>query len=222
VNLIFKIRKQYRIFGSFAFVFFILILLGLYTTRGIEKITKAFGSMYDDRLIPSMDLTNVLIDVYENRVNLENHISEKSEITKRKIESEIYHNHQAIDSIINNISNTYLVSDEKSLLAEFRKNFKNYKSVELEILKLSNEFLVDSSLQLMSHKGNVIFHEVIKPLQGLEATQKRVGHELYNEALEVAHRIKVVSYSIMIAAVMAAIFLALGLTYLTIDRGLKD
>lgn len=178
--------------------------------------------MYDDRLIPSMDLANVLIDVYENRVNLENHISEKNDSSKRRIESEIYRNHHAIDSIVNNISNTYLVSDEKVLLAEFRKNFKNYKSVELEILKLSNEFLVDSSLQLMSHKGNVIFHEVIKPLQGLEATQKRVGHELYEEALGVAHKIKVVSYSIMIAAVMAAIFLALGLTYLTIDRGLKE
>lgn len=222
MNWIFKIRKQYRIFGTFAFVFFILILLGLYTTSGIEKITRSFGSMYADRLVPSMDLANVLIDVYENRVSLENHISEKSLEEKLKIERTVLRNHFAIDSIIANVSNTYLVSDERTLLAEFRANFKNYKNVEKEILNLSNEFKVDSSLQLMSHKGNVIFHQVIKPLQGMEMTQKKVGHELYVDSLQVARRVKVVSYSIMIAAVMAAIFLGLGLTYLTIDQSSKD
>jgi CHASE3 domain sensor protein len=219
---IFKIRKQYRIFGTFAFVFFILILLGLYTTSGIEKITRSFGSMYADRLVPSMDLANVLIDVYENRVSLENHISEKSIEEKIKIERTVLNNHKAIDSIIANVSNTYLVSDERTLLAEFRANFKNYKNVEKDILNLSNGFMVDSALQLMSHKGNVIFHQVIKPLQGMEMTQKKVGHELYEDSLSVASRVKVVSYSIMIAAVMAAIFLGLGLTYLTIDQSSKD
>jgi hypothetical protein len=222
MNWIFKIRKQYRIFGIFAFVFFILILLGLYTTSGIEKITRSFGSMYADRLVPSMDLANVLIDVYENRVSLENHISEKSLEEKLKIERTVLRNHKAIDSIIANVSNTYLVSDERTLLAEFRANFRNYKNIEKDILKLSNEFNVDSSLQLMSHKGNVVFHLVISPLQGMEMTQKKVGHELYVDSLKVASRVKMVSYSIMIAAALAAIFLALGLTYLTIDQTSKD
>ena len=64
-----RLKQKARIAGAFGLLFMFFIVLGLYSTQGIESITHSFRSMYEDRLIPEMDVSVAMARLYENRVN---------------------------------------------------------------------------------------------------------------------------------------------------------
>jgi hypothetical protein len=116
---ILRLKQRGRIAASFALLFVFFVILGLFSTSGIERITRSFRSMYEDRLIPSMDISEMLALLYENRVSVENHITTRDSIELIQYEQAVYRNHKKLDSLINKLSLTYLVPQEKQDLQQF-------------------------------------------------------------------------------------------------------
>lgn len=203
--------------GSYGLMFVFFIILGLFSTNGFEKILVSFRSMYEDRLVVGIDVSKLIILVYENRVALENHITTNDIVERKKYESQIALNHRKIDTLIMKISATYMVPEEKADLGKFNSTLNTYKAAEQQMLQMSAQMQADSALHLLTHKADVLFHNTVNPLERLEKDQQKVGEQLYRESLEIAHRQKVIAYVIMIAAVFSGIIFAFALTYKKLD-----
>ena len=203
--------------GSYGLMFVFFIILGLFSTNGFEKILVSFRSMYEDRLVVGIDVSKLIILVYENRVALENHITTNNIEERKKYESQLALNYRTIDSLIMKISATYMVPEEKADLGKFNSTLNTYKAAEQKMLEMSNQMQTDSALYLLTHKADVLFHNTVNPLERLEKDQQKVGEQLYRESLEIAHRQKVIAYVIMIAAVFSGIIFAFALTYKQLD-----
>lgn len=205
--------RKGRIAGSFALLFVFFIVLGLFSTSGFDRISVSFRSMYEDRLIPSLDIGNLILLVYENRVSLENHITTTDAQERHTYEVQLQQNHRAIDSLIRKITNTYLVPEEKADLGRFNSTLSIYREAEQNMLRMSREMKTDSALKLLTHDGDKLFHASVEPLQKLGKDQQKVGEELYNESQSIAQNQKTLAYSIMIAAVFAGVIFAFALTF---------
>jgi len=203
--------------GSYGLMFVFFIILGLFSTNGFEKILVSFRSMYEDRLVVGIDVSKLIILVYENRVALENHMTTNDIVERKKYESQIALNHRKIDTLIMKISATYMVPEEKADLGKFNSTLNTYKAAEQQMLQMSAQMQADSALHLLTHKADVLFHNTVNPLERLEKDQQKVGEQLYRESLEIAHRQKVIAYVIMIAAVFSGIIFAFALTYKKLD-----
>lgn len=169
--------------------------------------------MYQDRLIPSLDIGNLILLVYENRVSLENHITTRNQDERYFYEYQLQKNHVSIDSLIRKITNTYLVPEEKADLGRFNSTLSIYRDAEQDMLRLSRELKTDSALILLTHQGDRLFHAAVEPLQKLGKDQQKVGEELYHESQAIARNQKILAYVIMIAAVFAGVIFAFALTF---------
>lgn len=212
-----KVARNERIGGLFLLLFSFFVILGLFSTSGFDRISSSFKSMYEDRLIPSLDISNLVFRVYENRVVLENHITSVDSIERNTYQSQLISNQKSIDSLISHISNTYLVPEEKADLGKFKSALNVYRVEEKSILKLSHEHKVDSALQILTHEGDIMFHAAVVLLRKLGKDQQMVGEQLYNESQAIAKMQKRIAYSIMILATFAGIILAFWLTIKKMD-----
>jgi CHASE3 domain sensor protein len=212
-----KLKQKTRIAGTFGLLFMFFIVLGLYSTQGIESITHSFRSMYEDRLIPEMDVSVAMSRLYENRVNLENHITSTIEVERKFYETKIQRNNRDIDSLIRKIGATYLVPEEKKDLKLFSEALQQYRSEENEMIIKSRAGESQEALRHLTHEGDVIFQNALKPLTKLGIDQKMVGEELFRESLEIARRQKILAYSITFGAVVTGLILAFALTFASVD-----
>jgi hypothetical protein len=212
-----KLKQKTRIAGSFGLLFMFFIVLGLYSTQGIESITHSFRSMYEDRLIPEMDVSVTLARLYENRVNLENHITSTDSSERRMYELKIQKNNRNIDSLIRKIGATYLVPEEKQDLKFFSEALQKYRSEESDMIAKSRLGDTQDALQHLTHEGDIVFQNALKPLTKLSIDQKLVGEELFRESLEIARKQKILAYSITFGAVVTGLILAFALTFASVD-----
>lgn len=212
-----RLKQKTRIAGAFGLLFMFFIVLGLYSTQGIESITHSFRSMYEDRLIPEMDVSVAMARLYENRVNLENHITSTIEIEREFYERKIQKNNRDIDSLIRKIGATYLVPEEKDDLKQFSGGLQMYRTEEIEMIAKSRVGESQEALRHLTHEGDVIFQNALKPLTKLGIDQKNVGEELFRESLEIARKQKLLAYSITLGAVITGLVLAFALTFASVD-----
>lgn len=211
-------RRSSGLAGSFALLFVFFIILGLFSTHGFDRISVSFRSMYEDRLVVGIDVSKLIILVYENRVALENHITTSNVAERHRYESQIVANYHQIDSLIMKVSATYLVPEEKSDLGLFTSNLTTYRESEQKMLRMSRELDTDSALFMLTHKADELFHDAVRPLERLEKDQQKVGEQLYKESLETANNQKILAYVIMIAATFSGIIFAFALTYRKLDQ----
>ncbi|MEZ5172999.1 MAG: MCP four helix bundle domain-containing protein [Bacteroidia bacterium] len=211
-------RRSSGLAGSFALLFVFFIILGLFSTHGFDRISVSFRSMYEDRLVVGIDVSKLIILVYENRVALENHITTSNKEERQKYESQIVANYHQIDSLIMKVSATYLVPEEKSDLGLFTSNLTTYRDSEQKMLRMSRELDTDSALFMLTHKADELFHNTVRPLERLEKDQQKVGEQLYKESLETANNQKVLAYVIMFAATLSGIIFAFAFTYRKLDQ----
>jgi hypothetical protein len=212
-----KTGKNTRVGGVFLLLFSLFIILGLFSTSGFDRISESFKSMYEDRLIPSLDIGNLLFRVYENRVILENHITSTDSKERQYYQSQIFRNRYSIDSLVSHIANTYLVPEEKADLGKFKSALQVFRLEESAILKLSNNGNIDSALLVLTHRGDSLFHAAVMPLRLLGKDQQNVGQQLYQESQSIAKMQKRIAYTIMILAAFAGIILAFWLTVKRMD-----
>ncbi len=212
-----RLKQKTRIAGAFGLLFMFFIVLGLYSTQGIESITHSFRSMYEDRLIPEMDVSVAMARLYENRVNLENHITSTIEFERKFYEKKIQKNNRDIDSLIRKIGATYLVPEEKQDLKNFSEGLQSYRIEEIEMIAKSRTGESQEALRHLTHEGDIIFQNALKPLTKLGIDQKNVGEELFRESLEIARKQKILAYSITFGAVVTGLILAFALTFASVD-----
>jgi CHASE3 domain sensor protein len=207
-----------RIIYCFSIVFFLLISIGMVSVSGVSRLSNKFFSMYRDRLEPAMELSYIIERSYQNRLHLEEHVTEMGVESLSQIEYAIYKNNRVIDSLILKYSETYLVPEEIKSLNKYRRNINEYRKLEKETIKLSRERQHQDAMAILTGQSFTLFRSIIEPLERLEEVQLIAGKELYLEAERLALRVNMTIYLAMGIGIVVAIIVATIVSLAYIDR----
>ncbi len=207
-----------RIIYCFTIVFFLLISIGMVSVSGVSRLSNKFFSMYRDRLEPAMELSVIIERSYQNRLHLEEHVTELGVESLVQIEFDIHRNNRIIDSLINKYSETYLVPEEIKSLNKYRRNMDEYRKLERNIITLSRQRQHQEAMNLLTGRSFTLFRSIIEPLERLEEMQLIAGQELYLEAERLALRVNMTIYLAMGIGIVIAIIVATIVSLAYVDR----
>ncbi|PRY15613.1 chemoreceptor-like protein with four helix bundle sensory module [Pontibacter ummariensis] len=213
----FAIGQRNKVALALGVVFLIIVLANWFVSYSMQQIGTQFQSVYEDRLVPALDISAMLERYYQNRMFLEEHLLSGSE-EQTKLEERIANNHQEVDSLLAKFETTYLTNQESIDLREFKKASSNLEEVQLEIISLSKNGDKAAATGLFKTKGLKAFQDLLDPLHDLSLLQEQVGHELYASAERRLNSLKVLSYLVIGLAIVLALLVG---TLLQTSRKLK-
>lgn len=173
----------------------------------MEQVGRQFQSVYQDRLIPSLDISEMLERYYQNRMLLEEHILADNIASQDSLHHLVVTNTTTIDSLATKYENTYLVEQEKKGLTDYKVRFAKLVQVQEEILKLSGQGNKAKARQLYLTSGQNAFQRLLEPLHILIRVQGDIGQELYQSADRSVKMLKILSYLVIGLAVIIALII---------------
>ncbi|HEV7349935.1 MCP four helix bundle domain-containing protein [Telluribacter sp.] len=189
-----------------------LIIVGstLISRNNIEGIDKSFLSIYQDRLMPAIDIVYLSENLYNKRLLLEKHLLSDQGLTQVQVQEQLTRHNSTIDSLINVFSKTHLVDEESKSLFAFRKRVQEYAGIEREIIRLSKAGDKKAGQALFEGTGASTFQSTISRLNELTRIQSVVGQELVRDThTSVARFINLSNLEISLAVVIGLMILAL-------------
>jgi hypothetical protein len=215
----FGLMQRNKIALAFAAIFVIIVLANWLVSFTMERVSRNFQSVYQDRLIPSMEISEILERYYQNRMLLEEHVMADDTTAYAGLKQRIATNTQTIDLLVDKFEHTYLVDKELEELATYKKQFANLVLVQDKILNLSADGNKAEAKQLYRAEGQEAFQDQLVPLHALIRVQGDVGQELYQSADRSVKMLKVLSYLVIGLAVIVALIVG---TLLQTSRKLNN
>ncbi|WP_242928160.1 MCP four helix bundle domain-containing protein [Pontibacter vulgaris] len=215
----FELKKRNKIAFAFAAIFVIIILANWFVSYTMERVSRNFQSVYQDRLVPSLDISQILERYYQNRMLLEEHVMAEDHSLQTSLQQRIFANTKTIDSLAAKFGNTYLVDKELQELATYKAQFERLVNVQDQILYLSAQGKKAEAKQLYRSEGQEAFQDLLVPLHALIRVQGDVGQELYQSADRSVKMLKVLSYLVIGLAVIVALIVG---TLLQTSRKLNN
>ncbi len=215
----FESKQRNKIALAFAAIFVIIVLANWFVSYTMERVGRNFQSVYQDRLVPSLDISEILERFYQNRMLLEEHIMAEDPALHPGLQQHIVANTQTIDSLATKFEHTYLVDKELEELAAYKKQFGKLVQVQDRILSLSAQGNKAEAQNLYRTSGQEAFQGLLEPLHALIRVQGDVGQELYQSADRSVKMLKVLSYLVIGLAVIVALIVG---TLLQTSRRLNN
>jgi hypothetical protein len=205
MNWVFRIRQREKIALALGSVFVIIILANWFVSYSIGEVSKQFRSVYQDRLVPSLDISQMLERYYQNRMYLEEHVIAESITEKDSLSRLLDANTEEINVLVKKFENTYLIDQESAELAKYKIQFAKLVKVQDQVLELSRAGNRTAALQLSHTKGHEAFQNLLEPLHHLIQVQGEVGQELYESADRKVKALEILSYLVIGLAVLLAL-----------------
>lgn len=208
MNWAYRITKRDKVAFALGSVFAIIILANWFASYSIGKVSSQFRSVYHDRLVPSLVISDVMERYYQNRLTLEEHILSNAALEQDSLHGVVKANTAEIEALINRFEKTYLIERESRGLAEYKKQFANLIAVQDRILDLSSNGNKTKAELLYRTEAHTVFLHLMEPLHELIQVQGEVGRELYQSADRQVKTLKVLSYLVIGMSVFIAMLIA--------------
>ncbi|RRA99896.1 MCP four helix bundle domain-containing protein [Larkinella rosea] len=188
-----------------------LIILSTFLSRNtIKDIDKSFSSIYQDRLIPAVDMVYLSENLYTKRLLVEKHLFSNQTSTPAEIAFQLRAQNRSIDSLIRNYEKTFLITEEAKSLQAFKKQIKSYALFENQILQLSQADNKVAGSKLFNETGSLIFQQLIQGLNDLTKIQYTEGQSLVKDSKSDSSQFNLISsLQIIIAIVIGLLILGL-------------
>ena len=201
----FSFKQRTKVAVAFVSMFVIIVIANWFVSYSMEQVGRKFQSVYKDRLVPSLDISEMLERYYQNRMLLEEHILATNTTSQDSLQQIIISNTTTIDSLASKFENTYLVEQEMIELTDYKVQFANLVQVQDEILRQSSQGNKANARKLYLTSGQEAFQGLLEPLHALIRVQVNVGQELYQSADKNVKMLKVLSYLVIGLAVIIAL-----------------
>lgn len=206
-----------RIIWSFVSVLILLLIVGIIGISGVNRLSSRFHTLIEDRLEPEIDISLILEKMYQNRLALEELVTQFGIETSEELESDIRRNNAGIDSLIGKYATTLMVPDEVRSLRNYRKEIRDYRALENEIIRAYRSENPEIAQGLFTERSFVAFQRAVRPIERLSATQATVGRQLFEEAEATVQAVKISLYVAMSIAIIIAVVLGILISYSTLD-----
>lgn len=204
----FRVRQRDKVALALGIIFLVIVLANWFVNYNIGQVGGQFRSVYEDRLIPALDISAITERNYRTHILLEEHILAKDRSEKENLQRQIERNQQEIDSIVVKVEGTYLTKQEGIDLKEFKEAQQNFVTVQAAIISLSKSNKEQEARNAYSTLGKASFQDLLVPLHALSQLQESVGHDLYASAGKSINMIKVLSYLVIGMAVIISLLVA--------------
>lgn len=207
----FAIQRKIRLAIALAIMMLLIILLSLWESYNVNKISKSFRSIYEDRLIPAVDLYLISGHIQNKRNKLVSFLF-TDKISVEEIKNVLSLENKQLDTLINKYEKTYLVKAETNHLQNLKKNLKIFERDELLLINASldnKEFAKNLYLNT-----TVNFYENIdQDLILLTQVQTQIGKELLAESSKSQSSSSLISQlQIVVAIILGLIIMILIIT----------
>ncbi len=161
----------------------LLVLASTLLSRNhINGIDKSFSSMYQDRLIPAVDIVYLTENLYRKRLLVERYVLLDEMPARGQLVRQLNGYNASTDSLLREFEKTYLVAEETKSLRAFESRNKEYSDLERSVIRLSEAGDREAGKTLFEENGNRLFQKTILRLNELTQIQSSVGKELLKQS----------------------------------------
>jgi hypothetical protein len=198
-----------------------LIILSTFISRSnIRGMDNSFSAIYEDRLVPTIDIVYISENLYHKRIALSKQFLSDTARTHPTIKAQLQDHNHRIDSLITAFEKTKLVQEESASLYALKSHVKSYTLLEQSVLRLLEAGDKKAGQELFEQQGTLIFQQAIKQLNKLTKIQFVIGQELLKDSHNEANQFQAISaLQITIAIVIGLLVLGLIHSSKITDRG---
>lgn len=207
----FAIQRKIRLAIMLAVLMLFIIIFSLLESYNVTRISKSFNSIYEDRLIPAVDLYSIADHIHSKRNQLFTFLFTDN-ITPSVIEKYISNENAKLDKLISKYESTYLVRAESNYLNSLKKNLTDYRRDELMLINIAKENK-ENARNLYLNTTDHLYNNLNKDLMRLTQVQTQVGRELLRESQNSQSSSGFISQlQIVIAIILGLIIMILVIT----------
>ena len=176
----FAIQRKIRLAIMLAVLMLFIIIFSLMESYNVTRISKSFNSIYEDRLIPAVDLFSIADHIHSKRNQLSIFLF-TDKISSSEIINYINYENVRLDKLINKYESTHLVRAETDYLIRLKKNLGDHRRDELALIKTAAK---DKEIARNLYLNSTVhlYNELTKDLMRLTQVQTRVGRELLRDS----------------------------------------
>lgn len=180
----YSVKQKIKIATLLFAVMACTIMIRLLEDKSVKSMNQSFVSMYNDRLIPATDLFYVAENAYAKIFLLEEalYVPAAQAFNFKELSRKTAGFNAAIDSLIKKYEKTFLVKQEKTLLAELKTRLFTTAEVEQKILFSANTQDLATARKLYENIGRESSAKTIQKLSELMSVQSTVGQELLKDS----------------------------------------
>jgi hypothetical protein len=210
---IIKNKERQRIAMALSAVFLIIVLANWWVSYSMTQVSSQFESVYQDRLVPALDIAAMQERYYQNRMLLEEHLKTDEQSQQKRLEERLRQHALEIDSLSAKYEATYLTNQEAKDLQEYKEAVSYLTKVQQQAIELSREGNKAAAATLYKAEVVPAFNELLMPMHALSKLQQDVGHELYASAEQQLLSLKMLSYLVIGLAVILAVLVGVLLQH---------
>lgn len=203
----YSLKQKAKIAVLLFFIMTCSVLIRILEDKSVKNMNESFITLYNDRLIPAMDLYHIVENLYARRNSIENVLYSKAPATDRGLRQNLSRFTHNIDSLVNKYEKTYLVQQEKVQLQDLKQNLKGILRMEQELVAQIYNNQGASALQLYETQGKDLFSGANAHLTKLIDTQKQVGNELIEHTERIVSGTKIYSNLQLALAILIGILI---------------
>ena len=198
-------RQRSRIAFALCAVFIIIVLANWWVSYTMTKVSSQVESVYQDRLVPALDIAAIQERYYQNRVLLEEHLHTEAPALQRQLENSLHKNMQEIDSLAAKYEATFLTSQETENLQLYKDAVAHLTTVQLQAIERSRAG--DKAAAILLYRAEVVpaFNTLLLPMHALSKLQQDVGHEVCASAEQKLSTLQMLSTMVIVLAVVLAL-----------------
>lgn len=207
-----NMKTRSKFMTSAVMMVLIVAGLGAFSVSRFMEMQQMIKTLYDDRLVPAVDLGEIGGHLAGIRIGALRIINEPDIAQQQVILNGARDNEKEIDRLIEKYGATYLVPEEKKVFEEFKPAWKAYNDSRLNTYNWAMQGKVEEAKYNAATDAGPKFKVVKEKMDRLIAIQGEVGLELYKEADEDYLFIRNVTIVVTLIAALAAIAFGLLLT----------
>lgn len=207
-----NMKTRTKFLTSAAMMILLVAGLGAFSVNRFSEMHNMIKTLYDDRLVPAVDLGEIGGHLANIRIGALRIISEPDIAQQQVILNTAKDNEKEIDRLIEKYGATYLVPEEKKVFEEFKPAWKAYNDSRLNTYNWAILGKVEEAKHNAATDAGPKFKVVKEKMDRLIAIQGEVGLALYKEAEEDYLFLRNVTITVTLIAALAALAFGLLLT----------
>ena len=207
----FAIQRKLRLAIMLAVMMLFIIIFSLIESYNVTRISRSMKSIYEDRLIPAVDLYTITGHVQNNRHQLFMYLFTES-ISHEQITEYLKTSSKELDHLIRKYETTHLVKAETNRLIRLKKNLENFQRDVLMVVAAA-EHDKETAKKMYISSLSVIYDQLSQDLYHLTHVQTSVGKELLTESINSkASSTLITKLQIVITIILGLIIMILIIT----------
>ncbi len=207
----FAIQRKIRLAIALAVLMLFIILFSMMESHNVNKISKSFTSIYEDRLIPAVDLYSISGHIHDKRNKLVSFVFTEN-MNAEEIKKSISTSNAELDKLISKYEKTYLVKTETNHLQHLKKNLKLFERDEMLLISAALENK-EVARNLYLNTTAKFYDELDKDLIELTRVQSEIGKELLAESIKSQASSEFISrIQLIIAIILGLVIMILIIT----------